>query len=107
MIIFSVSDQNDEFDKGDHSLIVESYICKSGRLCGYVKKYGIRARDTITYTCNEIKFEPPSKKIQRFNDEDGLVYFGFHDGITGKSVGPIYKRLLGNRYNMSISLKYL
>ena len=44
------SNQNDdEFDKSKYySLIVESYICKTGTVCGYVRKYGIRARDTFT-----------------------------------------------------------
>ena len=96
---FLASNQNDdEFDKSNYySLIVESYICKTGTVCGYVKKYGIRARDTFTYKCNKIKFEKNPNKIHIFDDVDGLVYFGFHDGLTGKPVGPIYKRLLGNR----------
>ena len=90
-IYISVFNQNGNtvFDKGDLSLIVKAYICKSGTVCGYVKKYGIRARDTFTYKCNEINF-----------DDDGMIYFGFHEGRMGKPVGPIYKILLGNRYSL-------
>ena len=70
------------------SIIVEGYICKYGRLCGYIRKYGIRSRNNSIYIFNEI-------------DLSKMVYFGFHDGLHGKPVGPIYKKLFGNSVILS------
>ena len=52
-------------------MVVVGFICKSGFVCGFVKKYGVRARDESVYPCKEI-------------DLNKLTYFGFHDGLSGK-----------------------
>ena len=49
------------------------FICKTGFICGFVKKYGVRARDESAYPCKEI-------------DLNKLTYFVFHDGLSGKKI---------------------
>ena len=34
------------------TIIVNSHICRSGVICGYVRKYGVRARETLSFECN-------------------------------------------------------
>ena len=53
------------------NMFVSGFICKTGFICGFVKKYGVRARDESVYPCKEI-------------DLNKLTYFGFHDGLSGK-----------------------
>ena len=53
------------------SIIATGYICQNGSLCGFVKKHGVRARDDSVYHCKRI-------------DLDKMVYFGFHNGTSGK-----------------------
>ena len=50
-----------------------SYICSTGFICGYVKKFGIRARYDMAYPINEI-------------DPEKLTYFAFHDGLSGNDI---------------------
>ena len=64
------------------SIVVDGYICKNGILCGYIRKYGIRSRDNSDYICNAVGLSE-------------LVYFGYHEGLYGKPIGPIYKMLFG------------
>ena len=64
------------------SIVVDGYICKNGTLCGYIRKYGIRSRDNSNYICNDVSMSK-------------LVYFGYHEGLNGKPIGPIYKMLFG------------
>ena len=52
-------------------------------MCGYVRKYGIRARENLEFVPNEI-------------DLKTLVYFGYHEGLHGQAIGPMYKILFGN-----------
>ena len=65
------------------SIVVKGYICKHGILCGYVRKYGLRSRDNLEYVPNEIQLKK-------------LVYFGYHEGLHGQAIGPIYKILFGS-----------
>ena len=60
---------------GKASLIVVGYVCKLGFLCGYIKKFGIRARDEF---------------IQDV-DLKRMHYFAFHNGTSGRR--PIIKQL--------------
>ena len=73
---------SDSIDKS-LSIVVEGYICKHGVLCGYVRKYGRRSRDNLEYVPNEIHLKK-------------LVYFGYHEGLHGQAIGPIYKILFGS-----------
>ena len=52
-------------------------------MCGYVRKYGVRSRKNLEFIPNEI-------------DLKKLVYFGYHEGLHGQTIGPIYKMLFGN-----------
>lgn len=52
------------------NMIVIGHICKNGFICGFVKKFGVRARDESAYPCNKINVHQMS-------------YFGFHDGLSG------------------------
>ena len=65
------------------SIAIEGYICKHGILCGYIRKYGLRSRDNLEFIPNEIH-------------RNKLVYFGYHEGLHGKAMGPIYKMLFGS-----------
>ena len=65
------------------SIMAKGYICKIGKLCGYIRKFGVRSRDNLDYVPNEINL-------------NSLVYFGFHDGYLGQPIGPIYKMLFGS-----------
>ena len=69
-------------DSKSVSIVVDGYICQNGTLCGYVRKYGIRSRDNSDYICNEVHLSE-------------LVYFGYHEGLHGKPIGPTYKMLFG------------
>ena len=69
-------------NKRSVSIVVDGYICKNGTLCGYIRKYGIRSRDNSDYISNEVNLSQ-------------LVYFGYHEGLHGKPIGPIYKMLFG------------
>ena len=79
-IIFEIF-HSDSIDKS-LSIVIEGYICKHGVLCGYVRKYGLRSRDNLAFVPNEIH-------------RNKLVYFGYHEGLNGQAIGPIYKMLFG------------
>ena len=64
------------------SIAVEGYICKNGKLCGYIRKFGVRSRGNSNFVPNVVNLKK-------------LVYFGFHEGQHGHSIGPIYKVLFG------------
>ena len=56
------------------------HLCKSGNLCGIVKKFGVRLRD-------------PSLCLTYY--PDSLAYIGFQDA-QGQIQGPTFKHLLGS-----------
>ena len=64
------------------SIVVDGYVCKNGMLCGYIRKYGIRSRDNSIYICNDVSLKD-------------MVYFGYHEGLHCKPIGPTYKMLFG------------
>ena len=55
------------------------HICKNGKLCGHVLKFGLRIRD------------PVCDIVQHHN----LAYVGYHDPISGDSLGPTIHVLVG------------
>ena len=69
------------------TLSIKSYICKGGKLCGLVKKYGRTLRDPI---CHEV--------------QNGLSYLGVYDE-NGLLKGPDFHFLIGDSvlYNPSIN----
>ena len=80
-------------NKRSVSIVVDGYICKNGTLCGYIRKYGIRSRDNSDYICNVV-------------DLSKLVYFGYHEGLHGNPIGPIYKMLFGGSILVSENGKF-
>ena len=93
LISFSKSNLVADSNRRPLSIVVEGYICKTGRLCGYIRKYGVRSRDNSDYISNEVNLNK-------------LVYFGYHEALTGKSIGPIYKMLYGGSVLLSEQGKF-
>ena len=72
---------NEEIESGYKAVITYvGHLCKSGNLCGIVKKYGVRLRD-------------PSLCLTYYSEN--LAYIGFQDA-QGQIVGPTFKHLLGS-----------